>query len=74
MSTLTYTSFINKFVNNSKIVSTTKIDSTIKAIINNFISNNNNNSNNIIINYLLTSISGVTWLLQQNSIGYSSKL
>ena len=51
MSSLTYISFINKFVNNSKIVSTTKIDSTIKAIINNFIFNNNNNSNNIIINY-----------------------
>lgn len=43
--------FINKFINNSSIVSSTKIDSTIKAIINNFI-NNYNKNNYIYIKYL----------------------
>ena len=48
-----YIRFINRVINKNKnIVTSTKIDSTIKAIINNFISTNNNNSNLIYINYL----------------------
>ena len=52
MNSTTYISFINKYINNSQIVPFTKIDSIIKAIINNFNKSNNNSSNNIYINYL----------------------
>ena len=36
MSTFTTSSFIAKFVNNSSIVTSTELESTIKAIINNY--------------------------------------
>ena len=43
--------FINKFINNNSIVPSTKIEGTIKAIINNFI-NNSTENNYIFIKYL----------------------
>lgn len=53
MENINYIIFINKFINYNKIVPSTKIDSIIKAIINNFINKKDeNNSYTIIIKYL----------------------
>ena len=63
MSNYTLLSFINTYINKSKEVLPTKLDSTIKAIINYFITTNINDSNTIYIKYL--NILRITYYLKR---------